>query len=748
MFMVNRKIMIALLVLGGVLIVAAGIVFLVSSRDSAPQPELNPPASLDELAELYPDLASILTDPELGSVYKQFLVAYEEGGKDAALELARRRGLLTPDGDVRVNLLLDTEDHTALVAQLEATRVQVISAHKNQIDLAVPIALVEAQLQTEDPGAIFARLTELEHVIAVRLPVQRVGDGSAIDGEGVGVIGANAWHDAGFTGAGLRIGVLDLGFAGYENLLSDELPGGVTVQTFGAVDPNDPEPHGTACAEIIHEIAPEAELFLAWYDGYDTSFGEAVTWLQSQGVDIISHSANGQKGPFDGTAPDCQEVDTLSAQGILWVNSAGNEALSHHRSAFSDEDGDGFHEFAPGEETLALYNGGYVRIVLNWDDDWAQATQDYELYLYDAAGYELAASQDAQTGDYGDEPVEAIYYETGGETVYAAIVAYEVDQAVIFDMFVAGAEVDYPSPDHSVCSPADAVSSLTVGAVNWWDDSLASYSSQGPTADGRLKPEISAPTSVSGASYGSAVSYDEYAGFNGTSAACPHVAGAAALVWQAYPEFGREDVVDFLLSHAIDLGESGPDTGFGYGRLQLPLPEPSSPTPHPTATPPEPPPADSTATPVPPPTPTTTPEPPAFPTPVAFVTPAPVPPSGAGTGLLGISTVGLIMGGLGCAGMALLLCGAVGLLIVSRRARRPRPSTPPLSPAPYPRPAPPPAEAMRCQTCGAAVRPGTRFCTECGHSITAGGQPRACPHCGRQLREGARFCPYCGKTAG
>ena len=284
------------------------------------------------------------------------------------------------------NLLLDTEDHTALVAQLEATGVQVISAHKNQIDLAVPIALVEAQLQTEDPGAIFTRLTELEHVIAVRLPVQRVGDGSVVDGEGVGVIGADAWHDAGFTGAGLRIGVLDLSFSGYESLLGDELPDGVTVQMFGAVDPNDPEPHGTACAEIIHEIAPDAELFLAWYDGYDAAFGEAVNWLQSQGVDIISHSANGQKGPFDGSAPDCQEVDTLSAQGILWVNSAGNEALSHHRSTFSDEDGDGFHEFAPGEDTLALYNGGYVRIVLNWNDDWAQATQDYELFLYDAAG--------------------------------------------------------------------------------------------------------------------------------------------------------------------------------------------------------------------------------------------------------------------------------------------------------------------------------------------------------------------------
>jgi subtilisin family serine protease len=754
--MTNRRIMIALLALGAVLIVAAGVVYLVTSRGRPTSPpEITPPASLAELAEQYPDLASILTDAELGSVYKQFLLAYQEGGQEAALELARQRGLLTPDGDMRVNLLLDTDDHAPLVAQLEATGVTIISAYRNQVDLAVPITLVEAQLQTEDPGAIFAQLTELEHVIAVRLPEQRVREGSAIDGEGIGVIGADTWHQAGFTGAGLRIGILDLSFSGYENLLGTELPDEVTVETFGSIDFDDPDPHGVACAEIVHEIAPDAELFFAWYDGYDAAFGEAVSWLQAQGVDIISHSANGYKGPFDGSAWDSQEVDGLSAQGILWVNSAGNEALSHHRSTFTDEDGDGFHEFAPGEETLALYNNGYVQVVLNWDDDWDQATQDYELFLYDAAGNELAASQDAQTGEFGNEPVEGILYETGGETVYAVIVAYEVDRAVTFDLFVGGAEVAYPSPDYSVCSPADAVTALTVGAVNWWDDSLASYSSQGPTTDGRLKPEISAPTSVSGASYGSAAAYDEYAGFNGTSAACPHVAGTAALVWQAHPEFSRQEVVDFLLTHAVDLGLTGPDTGFGYGRLQLPSPPAESPGLPPATTPTPPPAAGPTVTPMPVPTPTL----------VAYVTPAPVPPSGTGAGLLEVGTLGLIMGGLGCAGAGLLVCGGIGLLIVGRRARRSQPAPVP-SPASYapqyppspaaPRVPPPPparrapstppaAQPPRCPSCGAVTLPGARFCSECGRPVASGVGPRTCPHCGARLREGASFCTRCGK---
>jgi len=749
--MTNRRIMIALLVVGAVLLIAAATAYFVLSRDrSTAPPEITPPASLSELAEQYPDLASILTDPELGSAYKQFLVAHQEGGLEAALELARRRGLLTPDGDVRVNLLLDTDDHAPLVAQLEATGVTIISAYRDQVDIAVPIPLIKAQLETEDPGALFTRLTELEHVIAVRLPEKRVRDGSAIGGEGAGVIGADEWHAAGFTGAGLRIGILDLSFVGYEDLLGAELPEYVTVSTFGSIDFDETDPHGTACAEIIHEIAPDAELFFAWYDGYDTAFGEAVNWLQSEGVDVISHSANGYKGPFDGSAWDSQEVDRLSAQGILWVNSAGNEALSHHRSTFTDEDGDGLHEFAPGEEMLTLYNGGYVRVVLNWEDDWGQARQDYELFLYDAAGSELASSQDAQSGEYGNEPLEAIYYETGGETVYAAIVAYEVDRAVTFDLFAGGAEVSYPSSDHSVCSPADAMTSLTVGAVNWWDDSLASYSSQGPTSDGRLKPEISAPTSVSGASYGGSVTNDEYAGFNGTSAACPHVAGAAALVWQAHPEFGRDQVADFLLSESIDLGAAGPDTGYGYGRLQLPPPPVESPPPTPTAAL-TPPPSDE---------PTATPAPPVPPTPVAYVTPTPAWSSEVGSSSLGVGALGLIVGGVGCVGVGLVLCGGIGLLVIAGRRNRPaRPSSPATHAAPpsaarrvpppqVPRPtpsAPTPARPARCSQCGAPLPPDARFCPECGRPAGPARGPRTCPHCGARLKEGAHFCSSCGK---
>ncbi|MBC7257048.1 MAG: S8 family serine peptidase, partial [Chloroflexi bacterium] len=57
--------------------------------------------------------------------------------------------------------------------------------------------------------------------------------------------------------------------------------------------------------------------------------------------------------------------------------------------------------------------------------------------------------------------------------------------------------------------------------------------------------------------------------FAGTSASAPHVAGAAALVWGAYPYYSAAQVCAFLEGRAVDMGSLGRDTQYGYGRLSL-----------------------------------------------------------------------------------------------------------------------------------------------------------------------------------
>jgi subtilisin family serine protease len=747
--------LIVVLVLGVLLIAAAGIVYAVSQQGQKP-PKVELPPSLDEVAEQYPELANILENSKLDSVYKEFLMVYEEDGEDAALDMARERGVLvTNEGKeyVRLTLILDTEDNDPLRQELGDIGIVVISAYRDQIEVAIPLDMVRQELASDNPGAIFDQLTQMSHVIAVRLPERVAPDGSVIEGEGVGVIDAKAWQDAGFTGAGLRIGVLDLGFAGYEGLLGEELPNEVTFEKFGwqfSEDaPMEQQVHGTACAEIVHEIAPDAELVLAMYDGSPAAFGEAVEWLVGQDVDIISHSAGGVVDPRDGTGFMSKLVDETSAKGILWVNAAGNEALAHHRGTFTDANSDGLHEFPSGDQALAALGGGDIQVVLLWQDEWERSTQDYQLYVLDAAGELVGRSEWLQSGGEGEWPVEVVQVYSGGSPVFAVIAVENADRAVTFDIFIRGGIVDYPSASYSVSAPADAFTSLTVGAAEWSDDRLAEYSSQGPTTDDRLKPEISAPTNVSDASYG-----DLGMTFTGTSASCPHVAGAAALVWSAYPDYTPQEVGAFLLTSAVDLGPAGPDTAYGYGRLELPespevvvSPEPTE-EPGPTAAP------DSTSTPVPTEGPTAEPQPTATPvTDYVVPTQVPVPPppsSGGAGGLALVAGVGIIVLLLGCGGVGLLFVGLIGLIFLTRRRRRARPMPPP-PPGPYmpppSAPVPPPGAApqsqvVQCPHCGAMVRPGARFCAACGNSLLP---DRACPHCGAPVKEGVRFCGRCGR---
>jgi subtilisin family serine protease len=627
-------------------------------------------------------------------------------------------------------LILDTDDHSGVVAEVERYGGKVFSAYKDRVSVGVPVDMVRQQLTTEDPGAIFEDMTGFEHVIAVRLPEPMIPDGSEIEGEGVDVIDAGPWHDAGITGAGVKVAILDMGFDNYESLLGKELPDSVTYEKFGTRLEKGEIVHGTACAEIVHELAPDAELYLVEF-GDDISWYQALDYLVEQDVDIVSHSVGSLVGPRDGSAEDARRIDELvTTHNILWVNSSGNEALSHYRSVFTDEDGDGFHEFPSGEYTMAIasYTGEFVGVLLQWDDDWERPTQDYQLHLYNKDGELLGSSLEEQSGEFGQEPFEVLAGDPEGEVVYAVVEAENIDEPVAFDIFVVDGEVGWPTPEGSLGIPSDARYSLTVGAANWEDDSLAEYSSQGPTTDGRLKPEISAPTGVSGASYGKGQ-------FDGTSSSCPHVAGAAALVWQANPGFSRQETADFLIAAAKDLGPAGPDTGFGYGRLQLPG-DPSASPGTPTDTPD---PSEPTRTPGP------TPEP----TQAEYTRPTRVPPStqpGPGTGLLTLAGVGVVVIGLGCGGVLFLVIGVIGLVIIGRRGGRARPGQQPARPVPPP---PPPSasrlEAEICSRCGATIRPGARFCSACGQSREPVAQQRQCPHCGAALRAGGRFCPKCGQ---
>ena len=133
---------------------------------------------------------------------------------------------------------------------------------------------------------------------------------------------------------------------------------------------------------------------------------------------------------------------------------------------------------------------------------------------------------------------------------------------------------------YSIAPPAGAKNHITVGATNANDDSMTSFSSWGPTDDGRMKPDISAPGCQAGGDGGvtscSGSSNTGYTSLCGTSMASPTTTGCCALLLQDFRnQFAglpdpRNSTLKVLLAHtAQDRGNPGPDYQFGYGSVRI-----------------------------------------------------------------------------------------------------------------------------------------------------------------------------------
>lgn len=120
-------------------------------------------------------------------------------------------------------------------------------------------------------------------------------------------------------------------------------------------------------------------------------------------------------------------------------------------------------------------------------------------------------------------------------------------------------------------SPANLPGVLSVGSVNN-ELAVSLGSSRGPSAcDGTVYPKLTAPgvnVKTADLTLGGVIP-DPYAWVSGTSFAAAHVAGAMALLIQAFPETSVTDLQQALMETARDLGPSGPDNDYGYGVMDV-----------------------------------------------------------------------------------------------------------------------------------------------------------------------------------
>ena len=283
-------------------------------------------------------------------------------------------------------------------------------------------------------------------------------------------------------------------------------------------------------------MAPDAQLYLACV-GTEVDLAAAEAWAKSQGVTVINHSA-GWEGPYrdDGGGPVGAVVADARASGILWVNSAGNEAMTHWSGSYTPNGS--WHMWNPNGDmgnSFIWPNGMDICGFLKWDE-WPSGISDFDLGLFLSGSNSLLAVSE---GDQGARPaavrgdVLASRRADATSSSSGRSAGYRVATSPRLDLVSWSPPLQYSVAAGSIATPASSPAALAVGALCWQSRALEPYSSQGPTIDGRTKPDIVGHDSVSGATYGGFSSCPS--AFAGTSASSPEVAGAAALVKQAYP---------------------------------------------------------------------------------------------------------------------------------------------------------------------------------------------------------------------
>ncbi len=369
------------------------------------------------------------------------------------------------------------------------------------------------------------------------------------------------WHAQGATGRGVEVLVLDVGFAGYESLLGNELPSSVETWSVSTVGGSN---HGTAVAEVLHDVAPGAELSLYQFST-EVEFLDAVREISDSKAQLVNGSVGFDNlWHADGTSPVTQAVDVLvSEYGIGWVAAAGNENQRYRIGQLSAED-DGTVSIDGMNPVPIATSGGWAQASLRWSEPMGQAVIDLDLWIYDESGERCEAhgqGEDHQDGD--DHPYEVVACHTGGSWAQAVVVSngHRVSGIEGYLYAYAGLDPGDATGERNLTLPGDTRHGISVGAVDLSAlGEVAEYSSRGPTDDGQQRPHLVAPAGVNTSSYGGAL-------FSGTSSATPHVTGVAALVLDADGNREPDELRDWLRSACLDIGNEGIDNASGSGFL-------------------------------------------------------------------------------------------------------------------------------------------------------------------------------------
>ncbi len=423
------------------------------------------------------------------------------------------------------------------------------------------------------------------------------------------------------NGSGIKIGVLSDSFNSLGGAPTDvttgNLPGvgnpnGFTTPVTVLQDTTGTD-EGRAMLQIVHDIAPGAQLFYATAFGGVSTFASNIQALRTAGCDIIIDDVfYFNESPFQ-DAPIAQAVNTVTANGALYFSSAGNAGSLKKSTAgvwegdfvsggtLSNLPGGTVNNFTPtSTATIAnvVTSGSGRPYTLFWSDPLGASNNDYDFFIFNSTLttlFDMGTSIQNGTQD----PFEIT---AGGSFTGDRVVILKKDTAAVralhlntnrgqLSIATIGQTKGHSAAVNAFSCAATPTGPASAGVTGPFPNPFSSanlvenFSSDGPrrvfyTATGtaitpgnllfgtnggtvRQKPDITAADGVS-------TTLAANSGLNpffGTSAAAPHAGAIAALVKAANPSLTTSQIRAILTLSAIDIEGSGVDNNSGFGIL-------------------------------------------------------------------------------------------------------------------------------------------------------------------------------------
>ncbi len=495
----------------------------------------------------------------------QLLDEYDRGGETGVRHFAAARRIQLRESAQGVLIPVILEPRAGIsTREIDARQIEALGGHVD--------AVSESFLRVLVPPVDARRLADLSQLRVVRTPTIATGASGfgTIVSESVALTNAATLQDQfQFTGAGVKVAVVDLGFQGLSSVIAaGELPASTISVDFTGTGVESTTPHGVAVSEELLDMAPGVQLYCLKV-GDEVDLQNAATYLSQNGIFIANHSVAWVLASYYDDTGVINAIINASHDndGVFWSVAAGNAAQQHWRGAWSDPDHDGRLNFTPTANTLGLgLSDGTITVFLNWNQ-YGNSLTDLDLYVLDKNGRIAASSTNPQNGPQDPSEVVSFTYDPS-QAPYTA-------EVVLVSGPTNGLDVTLFSFDNtfnpaiaasSTMDPADAHGAVAVGAIpeSSYSDlipPLEPYSSQGPTTDGRTKPDFCAPDGTSTYTYGILGSY-------GTSFSAPIAAGAAALWQQGLKAIDPPAVVVKVLSgFTSPIGTSTPNSVCGMGKI-------------------------------------------------------------------------------------------------------------------------------------------------------------------------------------